>query len=65
MMEIPSGRTSESVYWESGLAAQQLQNGVVCFYMKGGANETGAYGQPTTFAALDEMNEKWHPTVAT
>jgi hypothetical protein len=24
----------------------------------------GDYGQPTIFAALDEMNERWNPTVA-
>lgn len=43
----------------------QLQNGVACFYVKSGANEIDDYGQPTTFAALDEMNKQRNPTVAT
>jgi len=36
VMEISSRRTSESDCSQSGLTAEQFQNGVVCFYVESG-----------------------------
>jgi beta-mannanase len=48
------------VYWESGLTAQQVQNGVADSYVKNWTTKMAAYGQPIIFAPLDDMNGNWN-----